>query len=739
MPRVPQVTGQTVMPQAAPSGYIRAQATPQDFGASIGQALEQGGGRIASMGDRLAERANVIRKEDNALKVEETHAKFSDEERKYMFDPEKGVYARKGGNALTAYDDASKWYDETQQRYIEGLDDPDQRRLLQQTLTRRRDAALDGVARHVARERQTYMGEATEARVKSLTADAATVYNDPAKVDQLVQEADGVITFWGQRQGQAPEVLDAGRKAARSAIRAGVVERLAIDSPVAAKKYLDEHKGDIDGLTAAKLEKQLHSGITQDKAKGYAAKVLPRPGQSVADGDTFNTLAAAVEMKESGGQSGVVSPKGAQGVMQLMPGTAREQHELMFPGQPFDPERVRTDDAYNRQLGRGYLQRMLTKYGGNQTLALAAYNAGPGAVDSWIEKYGDPRAGAVSDAQWAAQIPYEETRNYVQGTGGRAGTRDAKVKGSLGQRVAALEEAIKNEPPEVQDRARTEFDHQWSKLVAIENDTTRKQIEDLTQTVYRTKSFDGLTPQQLSVLDEDPITRDRLEQFVRRRGEVETNLDVYNALNNMRGTDEFETINLTDPQYKTTLSPTDWKRFSDMQVAQRKSENSVEARAAKAGEQSRGTIVTQRLRDAGIDPTPKDTDQKGAAKVREFNDALDGKIAEWKANNPKKYISADDITKLADQLLIRGEIMSGAWYKPDPNKFAFELGGLTTDERSRFGIGGFMSDPKDKARVARVTGVPVESIDPIVKALKEAGLPVTTDNIATLHKRTSAR
>ncbi len=93
----------------------------------------------------------------------------------------------------------------------------------------------------------------------------------------------------------------------------------------------------------------------------------------------------SVAQVESGHRPRAVSPKGAIGLMQLMPGTA----ELLGA----DPH----DAAQNADAGARYLRELLLKYGYSAPLALAAYNAGPGAVD---------RHGDVP--------PYPETRQYVE-------------------------------------------------------------------------------------------------------------------------------------------------------------------------------------------------------------------------------------------------------------------------------------------------------------------------------------
>lgn len=95
-------------------------------------------------------------------------------------------------------------------------------------------------------------------------------------------------------------------------------------------------------------------------------------------------LVHSVARAESAYQTNVVSHKGAIGIMQLMPGTAAALH-----ADPHDPKQ-------NVDAGAMYLRELLLKYDGTVSKALAAYNAGPGAVDKY---HGVP--------------PYRETINYV--------------------------------------------------------------------------------------------------------------------------------------------------------------------------------------------------------------------------------------------------------------------------------------------------------------------------------------
>lgn len=113
-------------------------------------------------------------------------------------------------------------------------------------------------------------------------------------------------------------------------------------------------------------------------------------------------LWARLEQVESGGRQSAVSPKGAIGVAQVMPATAPEAAALA--GLPWDENKYRTDEGYNRALGQAYLAKKMEEFGGDTAKALAAYNAGAGHVNEAVQKHG---------ANWLSGMP-QETQRYVQ-------------------------------------------------------------------------------------------------------------------------------------------------------------------------------------------------------------------------------------------------------------------------------------------------------------------------------------
>lgn len=122
-------------------------------------------------------------------------------------------------------------------------------------------------------------------------------------------------------------------------------------------------------------------------------------------------MALAIARRESEFDPGVVSGANAQGLMQLLPGTAADVARDL--GLEHDRARVLSDWRYNAVLGSTYLAQMAGRFDGNVVMVAVGYNAGPARPPRWIERFGDPRGDGTNVVDWIEHIPFRETRNYV--------------------------------------------------------------------------------------------------------------------------------------------------------------------------------------------------------------------------------------------------------------------------------------------------------------------------------------
>ena len=124
-------------------------------------------------------------------------------------------------------------------------------------------------------------------------------------------------------------------------------------------------------------------------------------------------LAYAIARQESEFNMAAVSSAGAHGLLQLLPGTAKEMAKKA--GMTYSKARLTTDAGYNATLGAAFLGDQLGRFDGSYVLTFVGYNAGPGRALDWIKRYGDPRGQDIDAVvDWIERIPFTETRSYVQ-------------------------------------------------------------------------------------------------------------------------------------------------------------------------------------------------------------------------------------------------------------------------------------------------------------------------------------
>ena len=208
----------------------------------------------------------------------------------------------------------------------------------------------------------------------------------------------------------------------------------------AAQEAIDDKTREMDAKLALGLGMP-QSAVAIARSAGQAGQMLPVEGwptpYSPPEGQLEPAVADGIMRQESSFDATAVSGSGAIGLMQLLPATARmtaRKSGLPY-GNLFNAD-------VNMSLGTAYLATEVQNFGNCLPLAIAAYNAGPTNVASWLQQNGDPELGSdpggADIIDWVELIPFPETRNYVQRVSENITIYRAKLTGSAASPISAL-------------------------------------------------------------------------------------------------------------------------------------------------------------------------------------------------------------------------------------------------------------------------------------------------------------
>ncbi|MGL5012597.1 MAG: transglycosylase SLT domain-containing protein [Paracoccaceae bacterium] len=216
---------------------------------------------------------------------------------------------------------------------------------------------------------------------------------------------------------------------------------LAAGDRTLAKRFV-LHLG--ESLNATELDQLADMALSMDEphvallvAKAAAERgiILPRayfpvPAMVPEGLPVSRALALSIARRESEFEPTVISPAGARGLMQVMPGTAELMAEVT--GLEFSVDKLTSDPAYNVAKGAAYLRVLVDEFGPSVALIASGYNAGPGRPRRWVGDFGDPRDADVDVIDWVETIPFTETRTYVMRVVESLVIYRAKLKGEVG-------------------------------------------------------------------------------------------------------------------------------------------------------------------------------------------------------------------------------------------------------------------------------------------------------------------
>lgn len=721
MPTVPRFDSPQVAP-AGPSGARFDAPQAQNFAPrhtmQMGQAVEAAGGEMARIAAERADEANQLRRIDARNQAREKLNTL-------IYDSSEGVLAQKGIAALERSskkalpDEYAERFKGTVDEITATLGNDRQRELFKRDAADMHLQLNETAQRHLLKEMATYQVGTYDGAIKSQQRAIALMGGngqdmiDPvtkrSRIDDATEEIRAAVYAKAHQLGVPQELAEqeaitqlsaAHHDAFAAAVQAGKLQY--------AEGYFNKYRAQMtpDHILAAQglITKQMDAKEATTAATQAIKNAAPRLAPTDMD-RAFNILLGT----ESGGKQfddngrPLTSRKGAIGIAQVMPATAPEAAKLA--GLPWDENRYRTDAEYNKALGRAYFNKQLQVFG-DLSLAYAAYNAGPGRVDAALKNAGKPvmvdantDPGAPKQMGWLSLLP-KETQAYVAknmaafNAGGGVPPRPT---------LADIDTALQSNPaiagnPALLKLAREEAARQFK----MQEDAIKQRDEGALAEAQRQLVANGGNYAGLPASVRNAIPPGKVDEVMGFAGRIskgapiETNWALYYDLKTKP--DLLAKTNLM--AFRGKLGDTEFKALVSQQEDLRSGKDLTQVRTTR-------DVLSQYMREAGIDPTPKDTDKTGAEKVGRIWAAFESRVREREQAKGGK-LTPEEVQKTAAQLFTKVGVSGMLWDSEKP---------------------AVMLDAGDKIKV------PDGERAKIAAALSRAGRPVTEENIVALFRR----
>lgn len=705
----------TVNPSGSPTQGFSQRADASAFGGDVGRAMQGLGQSLDQVSDVASKHALIYQEMNN-----ETYAKQADISLQgklralgYGDGKEPGYFSTGGeasfNGAKPTMDAANKAFDEV----LGGMSSPAARQMFQRVGQSRVNSFSDSVATHAAQGRKQWMIGTSVARQAAAAESAADNYNDPLKIEQSIAVAKSENLSQGEIEGWSPEQTTLEQQKVESNIRVGVIDRMLTDDPLGAQKYYQKHIDGISGAQRTAVEKALKSAVTPVLASNIANAAMHGgaiPNAEAADVVSKDLPYDAIAWAESGGKDFgpdgklITSPKGAQGKMQVMPGTGAS------PGFGVEPVKDGSPEERNR-VGRDYYRAMLSRYG-NQSLALAAYNAGPGKVDAALQRIGSaPGQSALVDPERVLSSMPRETREYVAKINAKApptpGSIDTTTDIERNRQtwVAAARQsataAFGEQNPGAIEQTVNLVEQRAAEIKRGQIATDKAARDRLISRVYGFSTGpDGTVvqtpisqrPKNLTDLlqspedkrawnDLDPVSQSAIMNRIGKDDVPKTaqTMGLRHYLDGLSYTDpqKFMTLNFADPQYVDRLPKADLAALMGQQnkMTVKSGKDAVTA----TNMQRALSVAAPILKASGVhytvSPGTKGYSETKSKRYNAFVGALSQQLEAF-ADEHKRQPSTDDVRKMTGTLVAEGTERGSGWFWDKEQKL-FEAQDIT--------------------------------------------------------------
>lgn len=667
------VAQQGIQAFSAPSGPSGAEIAGQQMG-QMGQALSQAGAAGSRIAMAMQEQVDQVRVNDAVNQARQAAQDLA-------YNPQTGYLNLKGHEALERPEGKAlpEEYGQKLQDHLTALESKlstdTQRQAFRANAQALHTQFLGQAQSHMLGEFRSHAMSVQDGTIALADNDARLHWNKPDLIAPALGAAKAAVVEKGRVAGWSASQTEAALLTTTGKVHSAVImSALENGNPTYAMGYLERNKAEMTADDILRVQGHVHKEMWQQAAAGAVSTATADAVPKMAP-THFDRMVHITAMAESGGRETdaqgrtITSPKGAQGVMQVMPGTNKDPGYGVKPAADNSPEE-------RARVGRDYLQAMLRVYG-DPAKAWAAYNAGPGALDKAMKASRNEHTGQPGD--WLAFMP-KETQAYVAKNMKALGSGEAPAAPTeldfVNRALAALPPGT---PAQAVEITRTRASQQWGVMSKSLNEKAEAAIASAQRFLAGNP---GATVDQVPANTLDAIRQfapgklDDLMKYADAVGKPEalkTDLRLYNRLES----NPQELAKMSDAQFESLrahLEPTDFKHFSRQRGEARKgapekSTESIDVGAMKAA-------LDSRLASLDIQANPRANDSAGQERIGGIRQFVRTSIFEAQRATGRKF-TQDEVEQHIDKLFTASVEMKGLlWGTNTQNLMAMQLGDL---------------------------------------------------------------
>lgn len=295
MPTVP-VDRNRVEIQPLPNARSDANITPEAYGAGIGRGLQ-------SVASAVTDYAKQEQQKQDTAALMSAERKLQEWQNQALFAPETGAFAQRGQNAFGLPDRLLPDWDKQVGEVETGLTDR-QRQVFRERAGNMRVSMQRDLMRHVGSEAEKFQSQETAALVATRLDTALLYWQDGARFDQEMREAQQV--FLAGNPGLPPAAASVGLREIESKARTGVISKMLQTDPLGAQRYYDTYRDTLSEADRVATERVLTPARKAAEAEQFVARVSGEAVPGTAPPADFKTYRRALE---SGGRADAKNPE----------------------------------------------------------------------------------------------------------------------------------------------------------------------------------------------------------------------------------------------------------------------------------------------------------------------------------------------------------------------------------------------------------------------------------------------